>query len=50
MMENVYLYCAQQGLATVSRALFDRPALTRALALRERQLLTHQLLGHPPAA
>jgi nitroreductase len=48
LVENVYLYCASVGLATVCRALFDRPALTAAMELGPKQLVTlHQLVGHP---
>ena len=38
--ENVYLYCASAGLATIVRALFDRPGLSRAMRLRPSQLVT----------
>lgn len=40
MAENVYLYCASSGLATVIRALFDREALAKAMGLRQDQLPT----------
>jgi nitroreductase len=33
--ENVYLYCASEGLATGVRMSIDRPALARALKLRD---------------
>ncbi|MCL5734055.1 MAG: nitroreductase family protein [Actinobacteria bacterium] len=46
--ENVYLACASLGLATVVRALFDRPALSMAMQLRDTQLVTFsQPLGYP---
>src|SRR5664280_131119 len=32
--QNVYLYCASAGLATVLRAWFDRDALAQAMGLR----------------
>ena len=32
--QNVYLYCASEGLATVVRAPVDRPALAEAMRLR----------------
>ncbi|HEY0466641.1 MAG TPA: SagB/ThcOx family dehydrogenase [Polyangiaceae bacterium] len=46
--QNVYLYCASAGLATVARAMFDRKALAAALHLaeHERVLLT-QTVGYP---
>jgi SagB-type dehydrogenase family enzyme len=46
--QNVYLYCASQGLATVVRALIDRPALAEAMALRpEQQIVLAQTVGYP---
>ena len=46
--ENVYLFCASEGLATVVRALFDRPALAKAMKLRPDQNITlEQPVGYP---
>jgi nitroreductase len=46
--ENVYLYCASEGLATVVRALIDRPALAKAMNLRPDQNITlAQSVGYP---
>jgi len=46
MAQNVYLYCASQGLATVVRAWFDRNALTKAMGLtNDRQVLLTQTVG-----
>jgi nitroreductase len=46
--ENVYLYCASEGLATVVRAMVDRPALAKALNLRPDQHITlSQTVGYP---
>jgi nitroreductase len=39
-VENVYLYCASAGLATVCRAKFDRAPLAAAMGLRPEQLIT----------
>jgi len=51
MAQNVYLYCASAGLATVIRAWFDRDALTRAMALgNDQQLLLAQTVGLPGEA
>lgn len=48
MAENVYLYCASEGLATVTRALFDRAALFAAMRLRPGQVVTlSQPVGYP---
>jgi nitroreductase len=35
--ENIYLYCASEGLATVVRAYIDRPALASVMKLRDRK-------------
>ena len=35
MSQNVYLYCASEGLATVVRAWFDKDELSKALQLPE---------------
>ncbi len=46
--QNVYLYCASEGLATVVRALVDRPALAKAMGLRADQRITLvQSVGYP---
>ncbi len=46
--QNVYLYCASEGLATVVRALLDRPALAKAMGLRADQRITLvQSVGYP---
>jgi len=44
--QNVYLYCASAGLATVLRAWFDRDALAQAMGLdADHQLLLSQTVG-----
>lgn len=46
--ENVYLYCASEGLATVVRAAVDRPALAKLMELRPDQKITLvQSVGYP---
>jgi nitroreductase len=46
MSQNVYLYCASVGLATVVRAWFDRHALSQAMRLgTDQQLLLAQTVG-----
>ncbi len=46
--QNVYLYCASKGLATVVRGLIDRPALEKAMKLRPEQRVTlSQSVGYP---
>jgi nitroreductase len=46
--QNVYLFCASEGLATVVRASMDRPALAKAMGLRPDQKITlAQTVGYP---
>jgi SagB-type dehydrogenase family enzyme len=46
--QNVYLYCASAGLASVVRGLFDEGTLARALGLRARQhIVITQTVGVP---
>jgi nitroreductase len=46
--QNVYLFCASEGLATVVRASIDRPALARRMGLRPEQKITlAQSVGYP---
>jgi nitroreductase len=46
--QNVYLFCASEGLATVVRESIDRPALARAMRLRPDQKITlAQSVGYP---
>jgi nitroreductase len=46
--QNVYLFCASEGLATIVRASFDGPALARALKLGDKQkVLLAQTVGFP---
>ena len=48
MAQNVYLYCASAGLATVIRAWLDRGALARAMGLdADAQVLLAQTVGRP---
>ena len=48
MAQNVYLYCASAGLATVIRAWIDRGALAQALGLNnDQQVLLSQTVGRP---
>ena len=46
--ENVYLFCASEGLATVVRANIDRDALAKELKLRpEQKIILAQSVGYP---
>jgi SagB-type dehydrogenase family enzyme len=47
--QNVYLFCASEGLATVVRGMVDRPALAAAMGLSGRQqIILAQSVGYPP--
>ena len=49
--QNVYLFCASEGLATVVRGMVDRKALARALNLPEsQQVVFAQTVGYPADA
>lgn len=46
--QNVYLYCASEGLATVVRGLIDRPALAKVMKLRpDQKVILAQSVGYP---
>ena len=46
--QNVYLYCASEGLATVVRGAVDRPALAKAMRLRpDQRVILSQSVGYP---
>lgn len=46
--QNVYLYCASEGLATVVRGLFDRAVLEKAMKLQSNQrVILTQTVGYP---
>jgi nitroreductase len=46
--QNVYLYCASAGLATVFRGAVDYPRLARAMRLPDEQFVTFaQTVGYP---
>jgi SagB-type dehydrogenase family enzyme len=46
--QNVYLFAASEGLATMVRAYIDKPALARSLGLRPTQrIVLAQSVGYP---
>jgi SagB-type dehydrogenase family enzyme len=46
--QNVYLYCASEGLATVVRGMVDKEALTKEMKLRDKQkIILVQAVGYP---
>jgi len=48
--QNVYLFCASDGLASVFRAAIDYPRLARAMKLPDPQFVTFaQTVGYPRA-
>jgi SagB-type dehydrogenase family enzyme len=47
--QNIYLYCASEGLATVVRGMFDSNLLSPILKLRpEEKILLVQTVGYAP--
>ena len=48
LAQNVYLYCASEGLATVVRGSVDRATLAKAMKLRpEQKIILAQTVGYP---
>ncbi len=46
--QNVYLFCASEGLATVVRGSIDRDVLAKAMGLRDNQkIVLSQTVGYP---
>jgi nitroreductase len=46
--ENIYLYCASEGLATVVRAYVDKPVLAKAMQLKpDQEVIFAQTVGYP---
>ena len=46
--ENVYLFCASEGLATVVRGSFDRDVLSKLMKLRpDQKIILTQSIGYP---
>jgi SagB-type dehydrogenase family enzyme len=46
--QNVYLFCAAQGLATIARGWVDRPALAKTMQLGpEQRIIMAQSVGYP---
>ncbi len=46
--QNVYLFCASEGLATVVRGLVDRRSLAKLMQLRPQQrVMVAQTVGYP---
>jgi SagB-type dehydrogenase family enzyme len=46
--QNVYLYCASEGLATVVRGLIDKEAMAKLMKLRpDQKVMLAQSVGYP---
>jgi SagB-type dehydrogenase family enzyme len=46
--QNVYLYCASEGLATVVRGMVDRETLAKVMKLRpDQKVMLAQSVGYP---
>ena len=46
--QNVYLYCASEGLATVVRGLIDREAMSKVMKLcPDQKVMFAQSVGYP---
>ena len=46
--QNVYLFCASEGLATVILGLVDKPALAKKMGLRsDQRVILTQPVGYP---
>ncbi len=48
IVQNVYLFCASEGLATVVRGMVDRSTLAAKIGLRpEQKIIVAQTIGYP---
>ena len=46
--ENVYLFCASEGLATVVRGMFESEKLSKAMKLKpDQKIILTQTIGYP---
>ena len=46
--QNVYLYCASEGLSTFVRGLVDKPALSQIMKLsKDQKIILAQSVGYP---
>ncbi len=47
MVQNVYLYCASQGLAAVVRGMVDQKKFGEAIKVKPEQIIVAQTIGYP---
>jgi nitroreductase len=47
MVQNVYLYCASQGLASVVRGMLDQKKFGEIIKVKPEQIIVAQTIGYP---
>jgi nitroreductase len=47
MVQNVYLYCASEGLATVVRGMIDQKKFGEIIKVKPEQVIIAQTVGFP---
>jgi len=47
MVQNVYLYCASEGLASVVRGMLDQKKLGETIKVKPEQIIVAQTIGYP---
>ncbi len=47
MVQNVYLYCASQGLASVVRGMVDQKKFGETIKVKPEQIIVAQTIGYP---
>ena len=47
MVQNVYLYCASQGLGAVVRGMVDQKKMSEAIKVKPEQIIVAQTIGYP---
>jgi len=47
MVQNVYLYCASQGLASVVRGMVDQKKFSEIIKVKPEQIIVAQTVGYP---
>jgi SagB-type dehydrogenase family enzyme len=47
MVQNVYLYCASQGLASVVRGMLDQKKFGETIKVKPEQIVVAQTIGYP---
>jgi hypothetical protein len=47
IVQNVYLYCASEGLATVVRGMIDQKKFSEVIKVKPEQIVIAQTIGYP---